>query len=88
LSLQLGLFAHPIYSPNGDYPDVVKANVGIISAAEGYLRSRLRNFTPEEIPTIQGRQHSHRPNVKFQSVLKKWLNWSYQLERRPWNTSV
>lgn len=50
----LGLFANPIYSPKGDYPDVVKNQVDKISAAEGYYRSRLRNLTPDEISTVKG----------------------------------
>jgi lactase-phlorizin hydrolase len=53
--LQTGLFAHPIYSPEGDYPEVVKVQVDKISTAEGYNRSRLRIFTPEEISTVKGK---------------------------------
>ncbi|PNF23684.1 Myrosinase 1 [Cryptotermes secundus] len=50
----LGLFANPIYGLKGDYPDVVKNQVNRISAAEGYHRSRLRKFSPDEIATVKG----------------------------------
>jgi hypothetical protein len=56
MSLQLGLFANPIYGPKGDYPDVVKNQVNRISAAEGYRRSRLRKFSPDEIAAVKGKQ--------------------------------
>jgi hypothetical protein len=56
MSLQLGLFASPIYSPKGDYPDVVKNQIARISEAEGYYRSRLRKLTPDDISTIKGKQ--------------------------------
>jgi hypothetical protein len=56
MSLQLGLFANPIYSPKGDYPDIVKNQVSKLSAAEGYRRSRLRELSPDEISTVKGKQ--------------------------------
>jgi hypothetical protein len=56
MTLQLGLFANPIYGQNGSYPAVVEDQVKRISAAEGYYRSRLRNLTPDEVATVKGKQ--------------------------------
>uniref|UniRef100_A0A8D8CG53 Lactase-phlorizin hydrolase n=2 Tax=Culex pipiens TaxID=7175 RepID=A0A8D8CG53_CULPI len=42
--LQLGWFAHPIFSTNGDYPQIMKDRVG----------SRLPKFSDEEIASIRG----------------------------------
>ncbi|CAH0602993.1 unnamed protein product [Chrysodeixis includens] len=49
-----GLYVHPIYAENGDYPPVVKQRVAAKSAAQGYPRSRLIEFTPEEIQYVRG----------------------------------
>jgi len=56
ISLQLGLFANPIYSLDGNYPDLVRKQVDKLSEAEGYYRSRLWKFTPEEILNIKGKR--------------------------------
>jgi hypothetical protein len=55
IPLQLGLFAKPIYSSDGDYPDIVRKQVDKLSEAEGFFRSRLRKFTHEEILNIKGK---------------------------------
>jgi hypothetical protein len=73
ISLQLGLFANPIYSSEGDYPDLVRKQVDKLSEAEGYYRSRLRKFTSEEIRNIKGK-HNHvhvqiRQEVQFSGCL-------------------
>ena len=49
----LGWFANPVYG-NGDYPDVVKKMVGEKSKAQGLAKSRLPEFTPEEIAENKG----------------------------------
>ncbi|XP_047004523.1 myrosinase 1-like [Schistocerca americana] len=51
---KLGIFAHPIYSQEGDYPAVVRERVDNNSKAEGLARSRLPKFTQEEIEYIRG----------------------------------
>uniref|UniRef100_A0A0K8TVF8 Putative glycosyl hydrolase n=1 Tax=Phaedon cochleariae TaxID=80249 RepID=A0A0K8TVF8_PHACE len=47
-----GCYAHPIV--HGDYPEVMKKNVARRSALQGYTRSRLPEFTPEEIKYMTG----------------------------------
>jgi hypothetical protein len=53
--LQLGLFAHPIYSSEGDYPQTVRKLLDKVSVAQGYNRSQLRHFSPEEVSNIRGK---------------------------------
>ena len=52
--LDVGLIAHPIYSKEGDWPAVIKEYVAKKSAAQGYAKSRLPEFTPEEVARIKG----------------------------------
>ncbi|XP_049766119.1 myrosinase 1-like [Schistocerca cancellata] len=51
---QVGIFAQPIFSAEGDYPAVVRQRVDANSAAEGRPRSRLPTFTQEEVQYIRG----------------------------------
>ncbi|XP_072253764.1 lactase/phlorizin hydrolase-like [Leuresthes tenuis] len=48
----IGWFAHPIF--NGDYSDVMKTIIQERSFAAGLPKSRLPEFTPEEIKRIKG----------------------------------
>nr|BAB91145.1 beta-glucosidase [Neotermes koshunensis] len=50
----LGLYAHPIFTEEGDYPAVLKDRVSRNSADEGYTDSRLPQFTAEEVEYIRG----------------------------------
>lgn len=45
----MGLFAHPIYSDEGDYPLLVRNRIDDMSRNQGFARSRLPFFTPEEV---------------------------------------
>merc|ERR1711976_245858 len=54
LEFDLGWFANPVYGPNGDYPEIMKQKVLEKSLAQGYNRSRLPEFTPEEVQRIKG----------------------------------
>ncbi|XP_047004632.1 myrosinase 1-like [Schistocerca americana] len=49
-----GLFAHPIFSSEGDYPSVVRLRVDANSKAEGRGVSRLPSFTTSEVEYIRG----------------------------------
>ena len=51
---QFELFANPIYSQEGDFPELVKNIVAKNSEDEGRKRSRLPKFTDEEIKSIKG----------------------------------
>ncbi|XP_063069542.1 lactase/phlorizin hydrolase-like [Engraulis encrasicolus] len=48
----IGWFAHPVY--NGDYSDVMKTIIAERSMAAGLPKSRLPEFTPEEVTRIKG----------------------------------
>ncbi|XP_049765560.1 myrosinase 1-like isoform X2 [Schistocerca cancellata] len=54
LQFQLGLYAHPIFSRDGDYPAVVRQRVDANSRAEGRPRSRLPTFTQDQVDYIKG----------------------------------
>jgi len=56
---QLGLFANPIYSSEGDYPQIIREELGKLSNAQGYPKSRLRKFSPEEVANIKGEKTTH-----------------------------
>ncbi|XP_041662215.1 lactase-phlorizin hydrolase-like isoform X2 [Cheilinus undulatus] len=48
----IGWFAHPVF--NGDYSDMMKTIIRDRSLAAGLPKSRLPEFTPEEIQRIKG----------------------------------
>ncbi|XP_050671400.1 myrosinase 1-like [Leptidea sinapis] len=50
----LGQYAHPIFSPQGNYPQRLIYRVGNASSAQGYKHSHLKPFTPEQINYIRG----------------------------------
>ena len=52
--LQLGLYANPVFTEEGDWPALVKERVAANSKAEGLGTSRLPSFTQEEINYIRG----------------------------------
>ncbi|XP_049866281.1 lactase/phlorizin hydrolase-like [Pectinophora gossypiella] len=47
-------YAHPIFSETGDYPARMKEKIAAKSTAQGFLRSRQPQFTPEEIDYVRG----------------------------------
>ncbi|CAH4037034.1 unnamed protein product [Pieris brassicae] len=54
LEFEVGLYAHPIFSTEGGFPEDVKRRVALKSAEQGYPRSRLPEFTQEEIHYVRG----------------------------------
>lgn len=53
-SFQLGWFAQPIFGKNGDYPEVMKAQINANSICEGRDRSRLPPLSKDWIEKIRG----------------------------------
>jgi hypothetical protein len=51
---QFGWFAHPIYHPDGNYPQVMIDRIAHRSRKEGFSKSRLPKFTPKEVHYIKG----------------------------------
>lgn len=48
------MYSYPIFSKQGDFPAMVKEKIAAKSAAQGFHRSRLPEFTLEEIAYIKG----------------------------------
>ncbi|XP_050361906.1 myrosinase 1-like [Nymphalis io] len=49
-----GIYTNPIFSKTGDFPQVMKEKIAAKSKAQGFPRSRLPEFTPEEIELVRG----------------------------------
>ncbi|XP_045519129.1 myrosinase 1-like isoform X1 [Pieris brassicae] len=54
LQMRLGQYAHPIYSKEGNYPDLVRERINNLSISQGFSRSRLPVFTPQEVEMLRG----------------------------------
>ncbi|KAJ9595813.1 hypothetical protein L9F63_012997 [Diploptera punctata] len=54
LEFNLGWFANPIYSEEGDYPQIMKDIISNNSKKEGFRRSRLPEFTKDELQLVRG----------------------------------
>uniref|UniRef100_A0A2A4JUL2 beta-glucosidase n=1 Tax=Heliothis virescens TaxID=7102 RepID=A0A2A4JUL2_HELVI len=49
-----GWFANPIFSEVGDYPAIMRSVVDENSKQQGFARSRLPYFTPQEVKMLRG----------------------------------
>lgn len=49
-----GWMANPIFSKDGDYPKIMKERIYDNSILEGFQKSHLPSFSPEEVATIRG----------------------------------
>ncbi|KAK2708292.1 hypothetical protein QYM36_014034 [Artemia franciscana] len=54
IQFDLGWFANPIFSENGDYPQIMKEKIAEKSQLQGYEKSRLPEFTQQEIIELKG----------------------------------
>ncbi|XP_038219765.1 myrosinase 1-like [Zerene cesonia] len=54
VEFHIGLYSHPIFSSDGDFPERVKRRVAAKSLEQGYPRSRLPEFTNDEIEYLKG----------------------------------
>ncbi|KAI8423152.1 hypothetical protein MSG28_014220, partial [Choristoneura fumiferana] len=54
IAFHLGIYMHPIFSTDGNYPQTVIDRVQAASTAQGLATSRLRPFTQEQIDYIRG----------------------------------
>lgn len=50
----MGLYLHPIFNINGDYPKLVRERVDEVSSSEGFMNSRLPILSPSEVEYIKG----------------------------------
>ncbi|KAL3278785.1 hypothetical protein HHI36_016309 [Cryptolaemus montrouzieri] len=54
LQMRLGWFANPIFSKDGDYPEIMKKTIENRSVLENFAHSRLPPFTQTEIKDLKG----------------------------------
>lgn len=54
LYLQVGIYTHPIFHSEGNYPSLVLERVANRSKSEGLFRSRLQPLSEEDVAYIKG----------------------------------
>jgi beta-glucosidase/6-phospho-beta-glucosidase/beta-galactosidase len=52
LQFYVGWFAHPIFGKHGNYPRIMIDRIGELSRQQGFSKSRLPEFTSDEIKMI------------------------------------
>nr|AHZ59665.1 glycoside hydrolase family 1 [Phyllotreta striolata] len=68
LQFSWGFFGHPIYK--GDWPEVMKRRIAMRSRGEGFEKSRLPEFTEEEIEFIRGTSDFFSANTYTTSIIR------------------
>lgn len=84
--LQLGWFAHPIFSDEGNYPAIMISQINNNSIEEGRPWSRLPTYSKEWIDKIRGSANFLGLNYYSSRFVKAWdkpsgLNPSYYRDR-------
>ena len=55
MAFEVEIYSHPIFSSKGGFPDRVVKRVSEKSAQQGFPRSRLPEFTEEEVAYAKGK---------------------------------
>ncbi|KAL4712799.1 hypothetical protein ACJJTC_011869 [Scirpophaga incertulas] len=71
IQFEWGQYAHPIFSETGDFPPIMKERIAAKSAEQGFYRSRLPEFTSDEIEMIRGSSDFFGLNHYSSSILYK-----------------
>lgn len=69
-----GWFTHPIFSKNGNYPKVMIDRIASLSLQQGFRKSRLPEFTPEEIERIRNTSDFFGLNTYTSGQIRKDFN--------------
>ncbi|XP_049765874.1 myrosinase 1-like [Schistocerca cancellata] len=85
LQFDVGLYAHPIFNQDGDYPTILRQRVDANSAAEGRPRSRLPTFTQEELAYLRGSSDFLGVNHYYTTVVTSGEDGPYPSKRRDSN---
>jgi beta-glucosidase/6-phospho-beta-glucosidase/beta-galactosidase len=83
IQFNFGWYANAIYHPDGNYPQVMIDRIADRSQQEGFPRSRLPEFTPEEVEYIKGTYDFFALNT-YTTSLVKWSD-DYPIGTPSWD---
>ncbi|RZC38031.1 myrosinase 1 [Asbolus verrucosus] len=81
-----GWYANPVYHPDGNYPQVMIDRIADRSQKENFPKSRLPEFTQEEIDYIKGTYDFFALNV-YTTSLAKWSD-DYPIGDPSWDADI